>query len=68
MQFDRHPDAVRIRIITMPRIAEGAVNRESEERVMRESGRHEDVFIKGIDIVLSKLLHVTRPPQLRMHF
>src|SRR5436309_2242886 len=68
MQFDRHPDAIRIGVITVPGITEAAVIFNREEWVMSESRRHQDVFIKGVGLVLAKFLHVTRTQDLCMHF
>ena len=68
MQLDRHPDAVRVRIIAVPRITEAAVLRDGEERVVREPGRHQDIFIECARIILPKLLHVTGAKNLRVHF
>src|SRR5271165_7116136 len=45
VNFVRNPDAIGIRVITMPRIAEATVVGEREERVMRVSREHGNVFI-----------------------
>src|SRR5207247_5201123 len=68
VQFDRHPDAIRIGVIAVPGITEAAVISNREEWVMSESRRHQDVFIKGVGLVLAKFLHVTRTQDLCMHF
>src|SRR5436305_12443077 len=68
MQFDRHPDAIHVGVITVPGITEAAVVSDREEWVMRESRRHQDVFIKRVRLVLAEFLHVTRTQDLCMHF
>src|SRR5438093_13612760 len=67
VQFDRHPDAIRIGVIAVQGITEAAVISNREEWVMSESRRHQDVFIKGVGLVLAKFLHVTRTQDLCMH-
>src|SRR5437667_10418057 len=67
MQFDRHPDAIRVGVITVPGITEAAVVSDREEWVMRESRRHQDVFIKRVRLVLAEFLHVTGTQDLYMH-
>ena len=68
MQFDRHPDAIHVGVITVPGITEAAVVSDREEWVMRESRRHQDVFIKRVRLVLAEFLHVTRTQNLCMYF
>ena len=68
MQFDRHPDAIRVGVIAVPGISEAPVIRDRKERVMGESRRHQYVFIKRVCVVLAKFLHVTCAKDLCMHF
>jgi hypothetical protein len=37
MQFDRHPDAIRVGVVAMPWIVEAAVRTYRKERVVGES-------------------------------
>ena len=68
MQFDRHPDAIRVSVIAVPGITEAAVVSDREKRVVRESRRHQDIFIKRVRLVLAEFLHVTGTQDLCMHF
>ena len=68
MQFDRHPDAIRVGVITVPGITEAAVTSNHEKRIVCESRRHQDVFVKCFRIVLPKFLHVTCTQDLCVHF
>ena len=68
MKFDRHPDAIRVGVITVPGITEAAVISNREERVVGESRRHRYVFIKRVGFVRAKFLHVTGPQDLCVHF
>src|SRR5438876_12175858 len=68
MQFDRHPDAIRVGVITVPGITEAAVTSNHEKRIVCESRRHQDVFVKCFRLVLAEFLHVTRTQDLCMLF
>ena len=68
MQFDRHPDAIRVGVVAMPWIIEATVLTDRKERVMRESRGHQDIFVHRVLIVLPKLLHVTCAQDLRVNF
>ena len=67
MQFDRHPYAIGVRVITVPGISEATVLCKSEEWIMGESGAHSNVFVQCGDVVLPKFLHVTGSKNLGMH-
>ena len=68
MQFDRHPDAIAVSIVAMPRVVEGTVVADRKEWVVGKARRHQDIFVHRVLIVLPKLLHVTRAQHLGVNF
>ena len=68
MQFDRHPDAIRVGVVAVPWIVEATVLADRKERVVGESRGHQDIFVHRVRIVLPKLLHVTCAQDLCVHF
>src|SRR5438552_16342570 len=67
MQFDRHPDAIRVGVITVPGITEAAVTSNHEKRIVCESRRHQDVLVKCFSLVIEEFMHVSRTQDLCMY-
>src|ERR1700685_800511 len=68
VKFDCHPDAIGVRVIAVPRIAEASVFGHREKWVVGISRGHENVFEKGVRCLVPKLLHVPGSENLRVHF
>ena len=68
MQFDRHPDAIRVSVVAVPRIVEATVLADCKKRVVGESRGHQHIFIHRVLIVFPELLHVTCAQNLGVNF
>src|SRR5438552_15699471 len=68
MQIDCHQVDNRVDVKTETVITKAEIVTVREEWVMRESLRHQYVFIKRVRLVLAEFLHVTRTQDLCMHF
>lgn len=68
VQLDCHPDAIRVGVIPVPRIAESTVIPDCEERVVSVPWRHRHVFVERLSVVLPKFLHMACAKDLGVDF
>src|SRR5205807_9334860 len=51
----------------MPRVSEASVRCKHKKRIVRKSGRHQDVLVQRVGIVVTKFLHVSGAQHLSVH-